>query len=205
MIDDDDAASATSRYSSVLERTLEHRFLADLCSALWCQGIHDFAVSKSEVDQYGYDVVIEVGPVVRHIQLKTKAILSKTARTSASTRLARKQSGCVVWIVYRPSDLAIDHFLWFGGLPGEPMPALGDKKTKHTKGDSTGLKKERPEHRVIAIHQFSRLDGVNDLIRRLFGDLYRLRTLEALSDVDAGDLVPHEKIVAWADGLPKAQ
>jgi hypothetical protein len=167
----DPSASPASLYSTVLERTLEHRFLADLSAFLWCRGIYDFAVSKSEVDQYGYDLIVEVGAVIRHVQLKSKARASATARTSANLRLAAKPSGCIVWMVYDPATLLFDHFLWFGGLPGMAMPPLGDKATRHTKRDATGVKKERPGHRSLAIGMFARVDSMPLLAHRLFGPL----------------------------------
>lgn len=173
MSSDKPEAGAASLYSTVLERTLEHRFLADLTSELWCAGIFDFAVSRSEVDQYGYDLIVEVGPIVRHIQLKSKAMTSKTARTSANLRLARKASGCIVWMVYDPATLRIVQFLWFGGRPGECLPALGNKVTRHTKGNSDGEKSERPGHRVLPIHAFEPVAGIHLLRRRLFGEPLR--------------------------------
>ncbi len=133
--------------------------------------MYDFAVSKSEVDQYGYDLIVEVGSVIRQIQLKSKARASATARTSANLRLLAKPSGCIVWMVYDPSNLLFDHSLWFGSEPGAPMPPLGDKATRHTKGDSTGVKKERPGHRVLPIGLFAKVDSIPLLAHRLFGTL----------------------------------
>jgi hypothetical protein len=128
------SAAATSIHSSVLERALEHRFLGDLSAHLWCSGIHDFAISRSEVDHYGYDVIVEVDRIIRHLQLKSKASTSATARTSVSLKLAEKPSGCVIWMVYDPQTLQLGPYLWFGGLPGDALPTLGDKVTRHSAG-----------------------------------------------------------------------
>src|SRR6476620_10460783 len=56
--------------SSCLEKVLEHRFLAELTSALWLGGVRDFEVLRSDVDSHGYDLVIEANGILRHIQLK---------------------------------------------------------------------------------------------------------------------------------------
>jgi hypothetical protein len=162
-------AEAALAFSSVIEKTLEHRFLGDLCAHLWTEGIYDFAISQSEVDHYGYDVTVEVGKIVRHIQLKLSHVGGKRSRVGINTRLGDKPSGCVVWMFYRPADLTVDHYRWFGGAPGERLPPLGDVVTHHTKGDSTGYKAERAGHRNISKSIFDRVDSIPDLAHLLFG------------------------------------
>ena len=163
---DEDAAYV---YSTVIEKTLEHRFLADLCSFLWTRGVTDFAVSQSEVDLYGYDVIVEVGDVVRHIQLKLTRLNGKRNHVSVNARLSAKPSGCVVWMFYRADDLGIDHYRWLGGAPGDPLPELGDRVTKHTKGNAEGVKAERPGHRDVRKSQFEAVPNVAELSKKLFG------------------------------------
>jgi hypothetical protein len=162
---------AATSHSTVLEKTLEHRFLADLCSYLWTCGVYDFAVSQSEVDLYGYDVIVEAAGTIRHIQLKLARTGSRRRHVSLNNRLAQKQSGCVVWMFYKPQDLTIDHYLWFGSAPGEPLPALGDKVTRHAKGNAEGVKTKRPAHRDVAKGRFDRVPTVGGLAQRLFGPL----------------------------------
>ena len=165
MINDDPAFV----YSTVIEKTLEHRFLADLCSFLWTCGVTDFAVSQSEVDLYGYDVIVEVGEVVRHIQLKLGRLGGKRSHVSVNLRLSAKPSGCVVWMFYRPEDLSIDHYRWLGSAPGHPLPSVGDRVTKHTKGNAVGVKGERPGHRDVRKTQFEAVATIAELSQRLFG------------------------------------
>ena len=40
-------------------------------------------------------------------------------------------------------------FPFFGGETGKPMPPLGEKVARHTKGDATGEKKQRPNMREV--------------------------------------------------------
>ena len=63
----------------------------------------------------------------------------------------------------------LDPFLWSGGEPGERLPPLGDRVGKHTKGDRTGLKAERPNIRVLRKGQFSALATMDDIAEALFG------------------------------------
>ena len=53
------AASPHSLDSSLREQALAHIFLGQLLSHMWRNGRYDIEVLKSEVDQHGYDVVLE--------------------------------------------------------------------------------------------------------------------------------------------------
>jgi hypothetical protein len=61
-------------------------------------------------------------------------------------------------------------FLWFGGEPGKPLPPLGDRVGKHSKGDSTGNKAARPKIRLIVKGQFSTLSSMAEVAQALFGN-----------------------------------
>ena len=155
--------------SSCLEKVLEHRFVAELTSALWLQGVTDFEVLRSEVDSHGYDLVIEAGGVLRHIQLKDMVQGGKRRDVSINFRLAGKPSGCIIWFTYNPQTLTLGPFHWFGGLPGEPLPDVGTPPAKHTKGTSLGAKNVRPCHREVARTRFRAVAYVGELVDLLFG------------------------------------
>lgn len=72
-------------------------------------------------------------------------------------------------IQYNPQTLEIGPFLWFGGAPGEPLPDLGSKPGRHTKGNKDGNKLTRPGHRVIPKSAFQRIPTMPDLAVKLFG------------------------------------
>jgi hypothetical protein len=164
-----DSATRPSIFSSKLEKILEARLCAELATDLWLRGIADFEVLRSEVDDAGYDLVLEANGCLRHIQLKASRAGAATAEVSVSTRLARKPSGCVVWMLYDPQTLRIERFRWLGGAPGAPLPPLGDKVTRHTKGDRLGYKAERPGHRTVPKARFDTVHSPADLLDRLFG------------------------------------
>jgi hypothetical protein len=162
-------AARPSIFSSKLEKILEARLCAELATDLWLRGIADFEVLRTEVDDAGYDLVLEANGYLRHIQLKASRAGATTAEVSVSTRLARKPSGCVVWMLYDPETLRIERFRWLGDAPGEPLPPLGDKVTRHTKGDRLGFKAERPGHRTVPRARFETLHSPAELLDRLFG------------------------------------
>ncbi len=158
-----------SEVSSRLENVLEHLFVGELLRCLWRQGHRDVEVLRTEVDAFGYDLVIETGGVLRHIQLKASHRAAKTAKVGIGLRLAAKPSGCVVWMLYDSGSLELGPFRWFGGAPGEKLPPLGDKVVKHTKGNAKGEKAFRPGLREVNAGRFKVLPTMAELAKELFG------------------------------------
>jgi hypothetical protein len=61
-------------------------------------------------------------------------------------------------------------YLYFGDVPGKPLPSLeAFKISKHTKGNAQGVKKERPLIRQVPKSKFAELNGINELLGKLFG------------------------------------
>ena len=126
-------------------------------------------VSKPEVDNAGYDVILEANGVIRHVQLKAAFVGAKTSRQNIHVALANKPSGCVVWLYFREETLELGPYLFFGGLPGESLPDLSTfSVAKHTKGNAEGIKKERPNIRVIMKGAFTQFDSLEQLYQALF-------------------------------------
>lgn len=121
-----------SLYSSYREALLEHLFSGEIMRHLWLQGVTRIEVLKPQVDDNGYDLVLEANGVTRHVQLKSSHHLSATSQVSVNIRLAEKPSGCVVWTHFDPATLALGPFLWLGGEPGEPLPDLSGFATGST-------------------------------------------------------------------------
>lgn len=161
--------TALSTYSTTRESILEHRFLADVASCLWRRGEFDFSISHGEVDNSGYDVIIEACGVTRHIQLKAVHRDGRVRNFPVQRRLAEKPSGCVVLIRHDARTLDVVDYGWFGGAPGEKLPSLGEKPARHTKGDSTGFKAERPAIRLLSLTSLRPAGNVEWLVDQLFG------------------------------------
>ncbi|HXV60169.1 MAG TPA: hypothetical protein VEK15_05710 [Vicinamibacteria bacterium] len=125
---------------------------------------------KPQVDDAGYDLVVEANGVIRHIQLKSSFRAAKTASQKVHLRLGEKPSGCVIWVVFEPSTLDLGPFLWFGSSPGKPLPDLTSfNVARHTKGDATRHKAERLMIRVIPKARFKSLATIDELLAVLFG------------------------------------
>ena len=157
--------------STYRESLVEHLFLGALLPLYWkanpCRPIE---VSKPMVDDAGYDLILEVPGIVRHVQLKGSFRTSRTRKQGLHVRLAEKSSGCVVWITY-DSDFNLGPFYWFGDKPGEPLPDIsGFPHAKTTRANAEGNKKVRPNVYKVPKTVFKKLNGIEDVCRRLFGE-----------------------------------
>ena len=166
-------APETSLRSSFYEQLVEHVFISEILQEAWYRLGQTIEVLRSEIDASGYDVVLECNGILRHVQLKTSAAGGRTAYQNVNVRLAGKPGGCVVWLV-RTEDPATCRmrlsYLYFGSGAGEALPVLdGYPIARHTKGDSTGFKRERPGIRRVPKSAFEKIDSARALIERLFG------------------------------------
>jgi hypothetical protein len=161
--------SAHSSDSSLREQALGHIFLGQLLAFMGQNNARDIEVLKSEVDRGGYDVVLESNGIMRHVQLKASFRGSKVRAVDVSTRLLRKPGGCIRWLEFDPDTFAIERFYWYGGPSGMPLPDLGTRISRHSKGNSSGEKNERPIHRVLTRGRFETLVNIREVTERLFG------------------------------------
>jgi hypothetical protein len=161
-------ASAHSSDSSLREQALGHVFLGQLLTFMWRTDARDIEVLKSEVDRGGYDVVLESKGVIRHVQLKSSFRGSKVREVDVSTKLLRKPGGCILWLEFDPESLAIERYYWFGSKAGNALPDLGERISRHSKGNSEGEKNERPIHRVLTRGRFEALASIGEVVERMF-------------------------------------
>jgi hypothetical protein len=96
--------SSHSVRSSHREALLEHLFAGAVMKLLWVTGVPRVEVLKPQVDDSGYDLVLEANDVVRHIQLKSSFRGSTVRHTTVNVALGRKPSGCVVTAVRLRSE-----------------------------------------------------------------------------------------------------
>jgi hypothetical protein len=155
--------------SSYREKLIEHLFVGELLRLSWLHHGCSLEIAKPEVDNAGYDLVMESHGQLRHVQLKTSIIGGTASSQKVHLSLTKKPSGCVVWVYFNQESLELGPFLFFGGNPGQQMSDLGDLKTaKHTKGNKDGFKAERPNLRVVPKGQFKQLDSIEALYAQLF-------------------------------------
>lgn len=104
------------------------------------------------------------------MQLKSSSHAATTTAQKVHLGLASKPSGCVVWTRFDRATMDLGPFLFFGDEPGLPLPPLdGFKIAKHTKGDKDGVKKERPNLRIVQKSQFREIVDISALYKVLFG------------------------------------
>ena len=156
-------------HSSYREKLIEHLFVGELLKLSWATDCQ-LEVGKPEVDNSGYDLIIEDNGVVRHVQLKSSYVGSKTSRQKVHSKLAEKPSGCVIWVQFDEDTLDLGPFYFFGGPPGKSLPSIEEAPVaRHTKGDHSGYKAERPRIRVINKGSFEQIVSVQELYQELFG------------------------------------
>lgn len=159
-------------HSSYYEKLVEHLFIADILKTAWFNGQVQIEISRAEIDNSGYDLILECKNVIRHVQLKCSDESSKTSVQKINIKLAEKPSGCVVW-VKRSKDETESNFLlsylFFGQDAGQQLPSLDNyKSAKHTKGNKTGVKKIRPNIKAIPKGKFIKIENTIELLHKLF-------------------------------------
>ena len=160
-------------HSVLREQIVEHLLVGRLLQRLWAENNTAVEILRSEFDRGGYDLVADHDAVTRHIQLKCSRLGGTTREQTISRNLGRKPSGCVLWIVVDDA-LEFQHFLWFGAAPGLRLPSLDDMKiAKHVKGNSLGIRLERPNLCSVSKAHFRRLDSIDQVLDELFGRSWR--------------------------------
>ena len=165
----------SARYlkSNFYEQLVEHAFIAELLQEAWFRYAKIVEVLRSEIDSSGYDLLLECNHVIRHVELKTSTPEARRISQNINMALAQKPSGCVVWIIREEDEVKNRvnlRYLFFGNPPGEPLPSLKSFKiAKHPKGDSHGIKKERPSIRRVPKSKFIAVSGIKELLEKLFG------------------------------------
>jgi hypothetical protein len=163
--DDQDAF----RRSSYLERVLEFAFLGDLLRRLWSEGVRDVEVLRSDVDAWGYDIVLARGRVMRHVQLKASKRNGSTRTVPINGGLQDKPGGCVVWMLYDAVSLQSGPYLWFGSPPADAPPAIRDlSRARRTTPDAAGSKPLRANTFLLPKARCERLDDLSQVAERLF-------------------------------------
>lgn len=161
--------SVLSENSHYVESCIEHIFLAKVLTALWQRNhLKKLQISSSEIDDFGYDVILTLGTVTRHIQLKQSHSEAKASFVKVNSLLGNVPSGCVIWVFFTLNTLDISHYLFFGGEPGESIELSGFASATHTKRDATGKQSIRPAIRKIPKSKFTPINSTDELIDELF-------------------------------------
>jgi hypothetical protein len=95
-----------SLHSSYREILLEHLFVGEVMRHLWVSSGKRLEILKPQVDDAGYDLVLELGKIVRHIQLKTsfEGSTVQPARHCVSNRPLRRETFSSIIITDRTTS-----------------------------------------------------------------------------------------------------
>ena len=150
------------------ENLVEHVFIAEILQESWFVREQPIEILRSEVDVYGYDLVIECNGIIRHVQLKASDSSTRPRRQTVNRFLEQKAGGCVVWVVVcrklNAGRIALTYRYFGGKRPRDQMPSLGD--TPATNPHSKTL---RPNIRLLDFRQFDPIPTTADLLDRMFG------------------------------------
>lgn len=148
--------------SRTVEKLMEHLFLSEVLQECWFRRRQAVEVLRAEVDAAGYDLVLQVDGVLRHVQLKASRQGGKTSSQTVNRKLAKREGGCVVWISYAVDEnegRAKLTYRWW------------DRKVK-TLPDSVGrdprTRRDRPGTAVLKKSDFDLVESTPELVDRLF-------------------------------------
>jgi hypothetical protein len=158
--------------SSYRESLLEHLFVGEIMKHCWLHKLPPIEVLKSQVDNAGYDLVLESRGMVRHVQLKASHEGAATSRLPINRSLASKPNGCVIWMIFDPMTLGLTAFYWYGEAANAGRIILdGLPDAKHAKANSQGIKTIRPNVCYLPRQKMMRINSVDELIVQLFGPM----------------------------------
>jgi hypothetical protein len=165
---------ALAERSSYVENVLTHQLVAGLAGALWQQDPNTpLSIFNAEVDDSGFDLVLSCRQRLRYLQIKQVHLGGRAAKFSARLDFSHMIGSCVVVIVHRENDLAIDHFLFYGGPHDQAMPAIGAHKASIVPGRRgvDGVRKIRNHYRDIPRRRFMKVNSAAELLVSLFGPM----------------------------------
>ena len=140
-----------AHHSTFFENLLEHRFLFDLRRELVLREVPQLLnVLKSDVDAFGFDLVLSVGSRSLHVQMKTRSGSPPANSYALSEGLWRLPNSCVIWMLYDAELLEPSSYY----LLGFPMP---DKEAfpLATRAARRNVKMQQATHKRQSLKQLA--------------------------------------------------
>ena len=154
--------AVASTESNTVEKLIEHIFLAELLQECWFCRRQLVEVLRSEVDAAGYDLILESGGVIRHVQVKASRRGARTSKQTVNARLEQRSGGCIIWIFYSVNPATSRAELSYRWREATSLPAT---RGRHSRGRGP-----RENTRVIRKGDFEEVPTISALVDRLFGD-----------------------------------
>jgi hypothetical protein len=118
-----------SRY---VESMMEHRFLSDVIQYCWFRQNRRVEVMRAEVDGGGYDLVLEAGRRIRHVQLKSRWQKGRRRSLQINSRLRDHRKPCVVWIFWQVDPMTCEVDLQYRYSEPSKWPVRSEGETTFT-------------------------------------------------------------------------
>jgi hypothetical protein len=160
-----------SENSLFIEMTLQHLLLAKLSQVVWKKKKSKLLeIAAAEIDNKGFDVVLTVSKVTRHVQLKCLKLDARRRKIDVNVGLLDKPSGCVLLCEYNPSDLEFTGFYFYGNSPGKRLPDI--RKLPVALNSRRSLKERtlRKNVRNIPRNRFVSVNSLERVFEKLFVD-----------------------------------
>ena len=158
------APPAMSHYR---ENLLEHVFISEILQECAFARRQKVEILRPEVDDGGYDVVFQLGQIIRHVQLKSRFRAATARNVPVNANLQLHQGGCVVWLFWQvdpKTNRSLLTYRWFGNGPRERTKPLPERAALHPKSKAT-----RPNVRTLKWGDFEEIATTAELVARLFG------------------------------------
>lgn len=136
-----------SKNSRLMESLLEHRFLYDLGKhLLLTKQPRVMNVLKSEVDMFGFDLVLATADRTVHIQMKTRSGKPTNSPFNLSEQLWKIRDAGTIWMLYDAGTLEPTNY----SVLGFPMPPLNGfgKSERH---GFRSVKMQQANHRRLSL------------------------------------------------------
>jgi hypothetical protein len=162
---------ALAERSSHVENVVRHAFLAELAGEVWRDDPHEpLGISNAEVDDAGYDLVLERDATIRRIQLKQAHDKKIPKKFSVRVEFATHPGSCIVVVAHSLLDLKPTSYSFYGSAPTEPMPYVEAHRTTAAPGrrKADGSRILRIRYRDVPFSRFKKNLSMRQLIRELF-------------------------------------
>lgn len=152
--------------SSYIEKIIEHIFLSEILTIAWKMSKKKINVIRPEVDNSGYDLILECNGIMKFIQLKSSS--ENIKKQNINSKLFEKKEFAVILAIVDKEEMNIKEYYYYAD---KNIVVTKLKSAKHNKANSKGVKTERPNIKEIPNSGFVKLNSIMELLEKLFPDI----------------------------------
>jgi len=156
--------------SLFIENLFRHAFLYEISRELLLQDPpRKLTVLNSEVDDSGVDIVLMLGTVTRHVQMKTLNKRMAPNGYNIADSVFQIPGGCVIWLRYDQESMTPVNYHFFGKQGNGILGNQDDFEVGRRKKGSTWV--DRPGYRWVKTSHATHKDrSISELCAILFGE-----------------------------------